>query len=96
MIQMQLFLLLALNSLACLGIHCVTREGMIFGAVADYIRDCIGEYSSKPLFDCPPCMASVWGIAGWFYSHPEIHIIPYLLILCGVNALVSKLFYYGD
>ena len=30
MIQTQLFLVLALNSLACLGIHCLTSEGMVF------------------------------------------------------------------
>lgn len=92
---MQLFLLIVLNSLACLGIHCVTRDGMIFGTIADYIRDAIGDMTCKPLFDCPPCMASIWGIAGWFYFQPELNIIPYLLVLCGVNALVSKLYYYG-
>lgn len=96
MIQQQLFLVLAINSLICLGVHVVTRDGMLFGHVADYIRHYIGEFPSKPLFDCPPCMASVWGIIGWFYFIPDIALIPYILTLCGVNALVNKIYYYGD
>jgi hypothetical protein len=95
-IHTQLFLVIVLNSLACLGVHCVTREGMLFGPVAEYIRSIIGEYSCKPLFDCPPCMASVWGLLGWFYFMPSLAIVPYLLVLCGVNALISKIYYYGD
>jgi hypothetical protein len=69
---------------------------MLFAPVAEYIRSIVGEYSAKPLFDCPPCMASVWGLLGWFYLMPGLAIVPYLLVLCGVNALISKLYYYGD
>lgn len=95
-IHTQIFLALALNSLACLGIHCVTRDGMVFGPIAEYIRALVGDFSAKPLFDCPPCMASVWGFLGWFYLTPGLALLPYLLVLCGVNALISKLYYYGD
>jgi hypothetical protein len=96
MIQMPLYLALVLNSLACLGVHILTRDGMLFGTAAEYIRSIVGEFSSKPLFDCPPCMASVWGLLGWFYLIPNLAIVPYLLVLCGLNALISKLYYYGD
>jgi len=96
MILLPLSLVLVLNSLACLGVHCLTREGMILEKVANYIRLYIGEFWCKPLFDCPPCMASVWGLLGWFYLTPSLAIVPYLLVLCGVNALTSKMFYYGD
>jgi len=95
-IHTQLFLALALNSLVCLGVHVLTRDGMLFAPIAEYIRSIVGEYSAKPLFDCPPCMASVWGLLGWFYLMPSLAIVPYLLVLCGVNALISKLYYYGD
>lgn len=93
MILIQLFLVLALNSLACLGIHCLTSEGMIGEPLSDLVTN---RYIAKTLFDCMPCMASVWGIIGWFYFQPDIQLIPYLLILCGVNTLVSKVYYYGD
>jgi hypothetical protein len=56
----------------------------------------VTDFWSKPLFDCPPCMASVWGLIGWLYFVTDFHLIPYLLILCGLNALTSKMFYYGD
>jgi hypothetical protein len=69
---------------------------MLLEQAATLIRDNIGEFWSKPLFDCPPCMASVWGLIGWFYFEPNIAMIPYLLTLCGLNALTSKMFYYGD
>jgi len=119
-IHTQLFLALALNSLACLGVHCVTREGMVFENVRTHLHTItwqfihwllkvtnskksyyfhaqeITDYLFKPLFDCPPCMASVWGFLGWFYLTPGLALLPYLLVLCGVNALVSKLYYYGD
>lgn len=96
MLQLPLYLVLVINSLACLGVHCLTRDGMLFEPIALSIRHYIGEFWSKPLFDCPPCMASVWGIIGWFYFAPELHLIPYLLVLCGINSLMTKLYYYGD
>jgi hypothetical protein len=93
---MPLYLAIVLNSLACLGVQCLTREGMLMYKVADYISSKVGEFICKPLFDCPPCMASVWGLLGWFYLEPGLAILPYMLVLCGVNALISKLYYYGD
>jgi hypothetical protein len=110
-IHTQLFLAIALNSLVCLGVHVATREDMILfpfaqfikrlsRKVGDYISPCsdfnMAYYVCKPLFDCPPCMASVWGLLGWFYLMPSLAIVPYLLVLCGVNSLISKLYYYGD
>lgn len=85
---------IVINSLACLAIHVLTREGMLLDNVANLLRDNIKEFWCKPLFDCPPCMASVWGLLGWFYLAPNMQLIPYLLVLCGFNALVSKLYYY--
>ena len=118
-IHTQLFLVIVLNSLACLGVHCVTREGMLFGFIPYIIRNLFYcneskyhngvdkyylaqwkinaiDYILKPLFDCPPCMASVWGLLGWFYFMPSLAIVPYILVLCGVNALISKIYYYGE
>jgi hypothetical protein len=121
MIQQQLFLVLAFNSLICLGVHAATREGMIGESIRNFIHlvlwhlfywickninrkriyikmnaQGMAEFWCKPLFDCPPCMASVWGLMGWFYFAPQLALVPYILALCGVNALISKLYYYGD
>ena len=107
----NLILILIINSLICLGVHVVTRDGMLFAFVEEAANSFLwkihdmfwpckpntwSSYLLKPLFNCPPCMASVWGIAGWFYFAPDLHLIPYLLVLCGLNALISKLYYYGD
>lgn len=78
-----------------MGIHKVTREGNLFGYVADYIRAKIGEFWCKPLFDCLPCMASVWGAYGWLFLQPELGIITYIVALAGLNFFTAKLAYYG-
>lgn len=91
---MPLFHAIVINALVCLGVHVLTREGMLLGSFAEYTRAVIGEFWCKPLFDCPPCMASVWGLIGWLYLNPAMQLIPYLLLLCGVNALINKLYYY--
>ena len=95
MILLPLSLVLVLNSLGCLGVHCLTREGMLLEKVANYIRIYVCEFWSKPLVYCRPCMASVWGLMGWLYFVTDLHLLPYLLILCGFNALTSKM-YHGD
>jgi fatty acid desaturase len=53
-----------------------------------------GETASfilKPLFDCPPCMASVWGIP-FALLHPlSIWTLVYLFALSGFNYIVMKI-----
>lgn len=93
--NMSIYTIYIINTLFCLGIHKVTRDGNIFCYIADYIRSIIGAYWSKPLFDCLPCMASVWGIYGWLFLQPKIDIITYVIALSGLNYLTAKLAYYG-
>lgn len=43
----------------------------------------------KPLFQCPPCMASVWGMPGFLLTGYEWYYLPiYLLALCGAVYLI--------
>jgi|LakMenEpi03Aug12_release.lakeMendotaPanAssembly.Ray.scaffolds.fasta_scaffold27346_10 hypothetical protein len=87
---MSLYHALVLNSLVIIGVHLLTRVGML---LYPFVNDDWHEYIRKPLYDCPPCMASVWGIAGWFYFAPDVNIIIYLLALCGLNGLLSAIIY---
>ena len=87
---MLVFPALALNSLIIMGIHVLTRHGML---LQPFVNDDWNEYIRKPLYDCPPCMSSVWGILGWLYFAPDFNIILYLLALCGLNGLLSAIFY---
>jgi len=49
-------------SLLCLSIFVITREGMAFNIVRNWFNSIITNKSArKPFFECPPCMASVWG-----------------------------------
>ena len=91
MILIHLFLVLVLNSLMCLGVHLLTCEDMLLEHPADVIRGFIGDFATKPLFDCLPCMASVWGAIGWFVFTPDINIIVYMLTLCGFNWFTAKI-----
>lgn len=113
---------LIINSLVIFGVHASTRDGMIFGFVAEFVTKGLmklltprtkrvsqwpGSFIDdvnlaevaakrtivfiKPLFDCPPCMASVWGIP-FVLLHPlNIWSAVYLFALCGINYITMKL-----
>jgi hypothetical protein len=49
------------------------------------------RYIQKPLWDCLPCMASVWGILlSWSFD------VRLLLAVCGVNVIVSRFVFDDD
>lgn len=82
-------------SLIILGIYVCFRQGMILGwvriAVANKLDRWAGikwsRYVQKPLWDCLPCMASVWTIVlTWQVNMWQI------LAVCGLNFLISKAF----
>ena len=51
----------------------------------------VGEYWSKPLFICPPCMASVWGTVVWFLAGGSLYLWPfYVLGLSGLVTLINS------
>ena len=52
-------------SMFCLGLHCISREGMILGFIEETCSDLEGNLQSelcKPLFECYCCMVSYWGV----------------------------------
>lgn len=64
---------------------------------ANFIYNTIGAFLSKPLFTCPPCMASVWGSAiFWGFWYIEFHnfdiwfYIPYILSLSGYISIYEE------
>lgn len=86
-------------SLICTGIHVSFMEGMIFSKIRldlilDIFRHTYNDYSkidkiveiiTKPLYDCLPCMASVWTIL----IMREIDIKS-IVIVCGMNAIIAS------
>ena len=96
----QLTLLVLANSLWCLGIHFLATESFL-SKIAEWITTYFEEknlyWVTKPLYNCMPCMASVHGTIGFFiYFHTFTQaIVPYLVVLLGVNVLLSKYYYEG-
>lgn len=45
-----------------IGMYKAFETGNIFGKIADWLSQRVPFWVSKPLFDCPICMSSVWGI----------------------------------
>lgn len=79
-------------------IHIVFQQGHLLEKPGEWIRGKIGDYWSKPLFDCPICQSSIWGFIGFFSIRfffgvdlPIKQLIPFIFCLCGLNLLISKL-----
>lgn len=84
------WLRIAFGILMILGIWTLFREHMILGWLADGSRKVFHPALLKPLFDCPPCMASVWGTVVWFGTDGNISLWwpAYCLCLCGALKLI--------
>lgn len=83
-----------INSLFIWGIHCSFSDGFIFHGVGKVMERTIGTTLCKPLFGCPPCQSSVYGIAGyWLYFGLSWLMIPYVICLCGFNYVIKEHLY---
>lgn len=88
-------------SLLCVSINnLLTGDGMALQWLGDMLDAIIEpEWIKKPLFQCLPCMASVWGTIVFiaFYQNDAdisfIKYIVYIYCLSGVNRLVEKYIY---
>lgn len=94
-------------SLGIWCIHIIFQEDEIFGKIGEKIRGprtegdeplTKREYWLKPVFDCPKCMSSLWGLIGFFAIRyffnvdlPLKQLIPFIMCQCGLNLLISKL-----
>jgi hypothetical protein len=85
--------ILILNSLIIFAVYAMAGEGMIFGSLADRLRLILPIYICKPLFDCPPCMASFWGIVIYIclVNSNYLDLIIYLPTLCGANYIINTI-----
>lgn len=90
--------LLFLNFLLVFGIWKLFQKDEVFGALGDWLYKRLGEYWSKPLFNCPPCMSSVYGT---IFFASTYHVMPvwvqwwmfplHCLALCGAATVVTFL-----
>lgn len=89
--MMNEFLLkLFVASLMCVGIWNLFHKGMILGWLGDIWERRLPEAINKPLWSCPPCLASVHGTWIWFYLGGDAMMwVPFCLALSGLNKLLS-------
>jgi hypothetical protein len=79
-------------SLSITAIHVAFAEGNVLSPVRVAIANILDKislkasrYIQKPLWDCLPCMASVWTIV------LTLTIQPFLILaVCGLNVIVEK------
>lgn len=81
-------------SLQITCIYALFQQGNLLGSVrikaANYLDRIFGKrhsrYIQKPLWDCLPCMASLWTII------LTLGINPFLMMtVCGINVLINKI-----
>ena len=92
---MQTFIL---TVLFIYGVHASTRGGMIFERLWIVCFKILNRFSKKPefylkpLFDCTPCMASVYGSIGYLIVYGlDIGIIVWVFSLTGFNHILNKI-----
>src|SRR5688572_2383243 len=87
---------LFINLLLVVGIWKLFQPDMLFGAQGKWLYDRLGAFWSKPVFDCPPCMASVWGTV-FFWTSRLYELLPWwtwplhCLALCGLCTIAMML-----
>lgn len=62
-------LLLIITAFWCFGVKTLFSEGFLLERVGDWAWE-KSEFLSKPLFQCPPCMASIHGISSYLIFVP--------------------------
>ncbi len=73
------------------GISATTSDGMIFSKPADWITNKIKGVWHKPLFSCPMCMASVYGVTASVYLGLTIEQSLVLIFgTCGLNFIIYQ------
>lgn len=96
---MTTFLLSLLPVSLCIWcINTLFQEGHLLEKAGEWMENNWPEKLNKPLWACPICQSSVWGLIGFFALdyffgvHHEIKLlIPFIFCLCGLNTIISKL-----
>lgn len=81
-------------SLQITAIYIVFQQGMFLGwfriGMANVFDKVFGKkmsrYAQKPIWDCLPCMASVWTII--LMWKVDVRMI---LLVCGMNVIINKI-----
>jgi hypothetical protein len=96
------FAILMVSALWCWGVFTLFHDGYFLDWFGNYFRreddnsppNYKGTWFTKPLFDCPPCMASFHGgIIGLWYFGLDWSVLPFVICLCGLNFIVKSILF---
>lgn len=78
------------------GLHGILNpdDNLIGNGLGALLERTLGTTICKPLFLCPPCMSSVWGLVfGISYFGLELKVLLFVICLLGINYAVKKIIY---
>ncbi len=87
--------IIIIASLICTTIHVMTFEGMIGFFVRVGGDMYLPKMIRKPLYECLPCMASIWGTLAVVFLMEDYGIylhkaVASVLAVCGLNAIIAS------
>lgn len=78
----------------CWGVFTLFQDGYILEKPGHFLWDNIGNFVCKPIFSCPPCMASIHGFAiGFIYYGLSWQIPIFMICLCGLNFIIKSIIF---
>ena len=84
--------LLSLSSLWTLGINSLFQEDMILERLGQWQDENLPLWANKPLWRCPPCMASFHGSVIYLtFAVGEFGLwlwVPFVVCLAGLNYII--------
>ena len=82
--------MVAVMAMVAQGASIAMEEGMIAHPLARLFTK-LPEWFHKPLFTCPVCMCSAWGIPAALWMGADPWMLPvYLLASSGLNAILAR------
>lgn len=88
-------MLLTLNGLFIWGVYCPFSEGYVLHFIAKNLEHTgLPRWLSKPLYGCPPCMSSFYGIPVGLIVYDWTWVAgAYVICLCGLNYIVKSILF---
>lgn len=78
------------------GVHGLFNpdDNLLLNGVGGLLERTLGTTICKPLFLCPPCQSSIYGlISGLIYFGFSVKILLFIICLLGINYAIKKIIY---
>lgn len=88
--------LLFLTSFWIWGVFTLFHKGFLLARVGDFFCNKVGNEICKPIFACPPCMASIHGTIFYIYFLPNggfDNWVVFCVALVGINFIIKEFLY---